>query len=422
MEQTLVAAHALFAERGYAAVKMDEIAAAVGVTKPLLYNYFGNKEQLYIACMERAGDALTATVAEAVADSANPGDALGAGVRAFFAFLDSDRAAWAVLFDETLPRGGEVAERVAEYRGRILELVSGSMLAQLPQGSRDAGRTEVEALSTALLGAAEALARWWLRTEALSAEEAAELLISTVEPGPARPLGARHFQAHPKKERPPNEQPRPAGSPSSAATGSPSRAPTAPTRTPPTRTCSPPRSTAWSTASASQGEALGEVAGGAVLKHSRDRDLARESVLSTRLAPETPAYDVQQACGTGLETTILVANKIALGQIDVRHRLRRRHHLRRPDRAQRAAARDPAGGQPPALDRRQAARPDRRPPRPHRPRDPPQRGAAHRPLDGRALRDHGHRMGDRPGRAGRADAWPATRTSPPPTSAASSTT
>ncbi|MGE5408201.1 MAG: acetyl-CoA C-acetyltransferase [Syntrophothermus sp.] len=65
-----------------------------------------------------------------------------------------------------------------------------------------------------------------------------------------------------------------------------------------------------------EGETLGEVAGGAVLKHSHDRDLTRESVLSTRLAPETPAYDVQQACGTGLETTILVANKIALGQID----------------------------------------------------------------------------------------------------------
>jgi acetyl-CoA C-acetyltransferase len=64
------------------------------------------------------------------------------------------------------------------------------------------------------------------------------------------------------------------------------------------------------------GERLGEVAGGAVLKHSHDRDLTRESVLGTRLAPETPGYDVQQACGTGLETTILVANKIALGQIE----------------------------------------------------------------------------------------------------------
>jgi len=183
MEQTLTVARALFAEHGYTAVTMDEVAAAVGVTKPLLYNYFGNKEQLYIACMERAGDSLTATVGEAVAATASPGEALGAGVRAFFAFLDSDRAAWAVLFDETLPRGGEVADRVASYRGHILELVSGSMLAQLPTDLRGAARIEVEALSTALLGAAEALARWWLRTEALSADAAADLLISTIEPG-----------------------------------------------------------------------------------------------------------------------------------------------------------------------------------------------------------------------------------------------
>ncbi|HEX5191272.1 MAG TPA: acetyl-CoA C-acetyltransferase [Solirubrobacteraceae bacterium] len=65
-----------------------------------------------------------------------------------------------------------------------------------------------------------------------------------------------------------------------------------------------------------EGETLGEVAAGAVLKHSRDFSLTRESVLGSKLAPETPAYDVQQACGTGLETTILVGNKIALGQIE----------------------------------------------------------------------------------------------------------
>jgi acetyl-CoA C-acetyltransferase len=64
------------------------------------------------------------------------------------------------------------------------------------------------------------------------------------------------------------------------------------------------------------GERLGEVAAGAVLKHSRDFNLTRESVLGSRLDPRTPAYDVQQACGTGLEATILVANKIALGQIE----------------------------------------------------------------------------------------------------------
>jgi len=61
---------------------------------------------------------------------------------------------------------------------------------------------------------------------------------------------------------------------------------------------------------------IGEVAAGAVLKHSRDMNLIRECVLGSRLSPTTPAYDVQQACGTGLETVLLVANKIALGQID----------------------------------------------------------------------------------------------------------
>jgi len=64
------------------------------------------------------------------------------------------------------------------------------------------------------------------------------------------------------------------------------------------------------------GEAVGEVAAGAVLKHSRDFNLTRESVLGCQLSSSTPAYDVQQACGTGLEAAILVANKIALGQID----------------------------------------------------------------------------------------------------------
>src|SRR4029077_13074479 len=183
MEQTLGVAHGLFAERGFGDVTMEEIAAAVGVTKPLLYNYFGNKERLYIACMKRAGDALVATILETVGDASSPSEALNDGLRAFFSFLDADRAAWAVLFDETLPHSGELADGVAAYRGRLTQLVSESLLAQLPAKSRAAARIEVEALSTALLGAAEALARWWLRSEATTAAEAAELLIATVEPG-----------------------------------------------------------------------------------------------------------------------------------------------------------------------------------------------------------------------------------------------
>ena len=64
------------------------------------------------------------------------------------------------------------------------------------------------------------------------------------------------------------------------------------------------------------GERLGEVAAGAVLKHSRDFNLTRECVLSSGLSAETPAYDLQQACGTSLETVMTVGSKIALGQIE----------------------------------------------------------------------------------------------------------
>ena len=66
-----------------------------------------------------------------------------------------------------------------------------------------------------------------------------------------------------------------------------------------------------------QGQALGEVVAGAVLKHARDTNISREAALSSGLAAQTPAYDVQQACATSLETAIIVGNKIALGQIEV---------------------------------------------------------------------------------------------------------
>jgi AcrR family transcriptional regulator len=161
--QMLETAHALFAERGYAEVTMDEVASAVGVTKPLLYNYFGNKERLYAACMAPAADGLAEAIVSAVRSADAPAEALAAGVRAFFAFLAGDREGWRVLFDETKPA------HVAEYRDRLARLVN-------PDPA-------VEPLIVAVLGAAEALGRWWLRTEAMPADAAADLLIRTLEPG-----------------------------------------------------------------------------------------------------------------------------------------------------------------------------------------------------------------------------------------------
>jgi AcrR family transcriptional regulator len=169
-------ARALFAARGYADVTMDEVARAVGVTKPLLYAYYGNKEQLFLACMMPAADALVASVVSAVQSAEDAPAALRAGIHAFFAFLDSDGEAWRVLHDESLPGGGEIALRIAEYRARMEALVTAALQARTESRA-------VEPVSVAIFGAAEALGRWWLRTGELSAERTAELLIRTIEPG-----------------------------------------------------------------------------------------------------------------------------------------------------------------------------------------------------------------------------------------------
>ncbi len=120
-----------------------------------------------------------AAVVGAVEKTSTPREALRAGIHAFFEFVDRDRSSWRVLFDETLPTEGGVARRVGEYRARIAELVAQALLAQ-PHVSSS---LHVEALSIALLGAAEALVRWWLHSEAITAEDTAELLIAAFEPG-----------------------------------------------------------------------------------------------------------------------------------------------------------------------------------------------------------------------------------------------
>ena len=135
---------------------------------------------------------------------------------------------------------------------------------------------------------------------------------------------------------------RPSGGGRWAATASRSPGPTAATRRRPTRTCSPPRWTGWSPGSAwpasdSARSSPARCSSTPATSTSPGRPCSAPD--STR---RTPAYDIQQACGTGLEAAILVANKIALGTDRGRHRRRRRHHLRRAARRQRRAAPHPA--------------------------------------------------------------------------------
>ncbi len=180
----LEAAHSLFAQRGFAAVTMDDVAAAVGVTKPLLYSYWGNKEQLFLACIDRSAGALFDVVLGAIRGATDPAVAVRDAARAFFAFVDAERDAWRVVFDAAGGAGGAVAERIAAERARLTGLIAEAFLAQVPARHRARVRVDVEARSHAILGAAESLSRWWLATpDAMAAAQAADLLIETVVPG-----------------------------------------------------------------------------------------------------------------------------------------------------------------------------------------------------------------------------------------------
>ena len=293
IEQTLAVARELFAERGYAAVTMDEVAAAVGVTKPLLYNYFGNKEQLYIACMERAGRRADRDGRDAVAASASPGDALRRRrprllrlprlrPRRLGGALRRDPARTAARSPSAWPT----------YRGRILELVSASMLAQLPARSRrrreDRNRGALDRPARRRRGAgalvaAQRGAQRRRRCRAADLDRRAR---------PARPLRRLpHRPAQPKGNEPQmNSKTRRV-----AVLGG-NRIPFARSDSAYAHASNQDMLTAALDGLVDrfglQGERLGEVAGGAVLKHSRDFDLdprerARHQARRRRPPPTT---------------------------------------------------------------------------------------------------------------------------------------
>jgi AcrR family transcriptional regulator len=158
-------AGAIFAERGFHAASMDEIADRAGVSKPVVYSHFGSKERLYFACIEAAGrDLLDAIVAaERVTGDGPPEDRLRAGARAFFSFVDAHRTGFIVLYGELGARGAPFRREVTEIRRRIVRLVQTVLDDAVRERAIDAeaiGGTD--ALAQAVVGAGESLANWWL--------------------------------------------------------------------------------------------------------------------------------------------------------------------------------------------------------------------------------------------------------------------
>ncbi|MGK5631639.1 TetR/AcrR family transcriptional regulator [Streptomyces sp. URMC 123] len=163
----LDAAVAVFAERGYRAASMDDIAERAGVSKPLVYLYLNSKEELFGACVRREADALVAAVREAAGwperREALPADQrLWNGLRGFFAHTARRPDGWIVLHRQARTNGEPFASAVEAVRGEVLRLVT----ELIALGAREAGcgghlvEREVSGLAHALVGAAESLVGW----------------------------------------------------------------------------------------------------------------------------------------------------------------------------------------------------------------------------------------------------------------------
>jgi AcrR family transcriptional regulator len=182
--QILEVAGRVFATRGYHAASMEEIAAQAGVTKPLVYAYFGSKENLYVAYVDRSGRELLERMRRATAPNSPPKERLRAGSLQFLRFVEERRHGWQMLQTEATIRGGPLAEEVASLREGIAQMISQLLMETIasPPVSHETTAT-VDGVAHAVVGAGESLANWWLAHPELPPERAVELLVALAEAG-----------------------------------------------------------------------------------------------------------------------------------------------------------------------------------------------------------------------------------------------
>jgi AcrR family transcriptional regulator len=179
--QMLEVAGRAFAAHGFHDASMDEIADGAGISKPMIYNYFGSKEGLYAAYVEAAGQRLLSRMADAADDDSQAVDAeatLRATANAFFAHVDENRESWSVLFGELATRGSPLSSEVAAIRQSIVDRTAALFEALLRRAGTPAKRVGgTEPLAHAFVGAGESLANWWLDHPDETREAMADRLI-----------------------------------------------------------------------------------------------------------------------------------------------------------------------------------------------------------------------------------------------------
>lgn len=193
--QLIAHAEQLFATKGYQGTSIEDIARAAGVTRPMVYNCFGDKDGIYLACLKNARTQLEQHMLSAVAQASTAQSRLRAGFDAYFAFVEDQGAAWDVLFG-----GGAAIAGPAEAQARDLRFNTVNKIAVLLQ--QDLGAhypaSALQAFGHVVSGAAEQLAKWWRQHPQAPRSEVVDTLMAVCWTGLER-LAANHPEHRPGK-------------------------------------------------------------------------------------------------------------------------------------------------------------------------------------------------------------------------------
>jgi AcrR family transcriptional regulator len=168
-EQLLEVAEGVFAQQGYQGTSIEDIARAAGVTRPVVYDHFGSKEGIYLACVRRARAELERLINEAAGAANDPGAQLWGGINAYFEFVERHGPAWDVLFGQGSAVAGPAAEEVLRQRFATVHGIAELLAPFVSNADSEA----IEALAHALSGSGEQLAKWWRKNPHLSREQIA---------------------------------------------------------------------------------------------------------------------------------------------------------------------------------------------------------------------------------------------------------
>ena len=173
--QLLDAASEVFTTRGYHAAAMDDIAETAGVSKPVLYQHFGSKLELYLALLDSSCDSLVEVVEEAIASTDDNADRVVASMGAFYEFVSSASGEFRFVFESDLTGDGRVQDRLWKVNNDVADLIA-AVIAE----DTDLPAEQSKLLAISLVGIAQVSARYWVseHSAALPLEQAKQLVSS----------------------------------------------------------------------------------------------------------------------------------------------------------------------------------------------------------------------------------------------------